>query len=71
MTTRRSWFLLWVNGRTSKFAHSLAVEWTEKADGQATAACGVNAYAHAPDPRTVGFCPAGDAPRCPECEAAL
>jgi hypothetical protein len=68
MTARRSWFRFWIDGRTSKFAHSLAIEWTEKRDGQGIAACDVNPYEHTPDPLAVGFVPANeDAARCPAC----
>lgn len=56
----------------SQWAHSLAVEWASKADGQAIAACGVNPYEYAPDPRTVGFVRAKeDFPRCPKCIEAM
>lgn len=67
---KREWFVFWINGRTSKWAHSLAVEWTEPADGQALSLCGVSPYDHAPDPLTVGFIRAKDEPRCADCTAA-
>ena len=72
----REWFFYFINGRTSKYAHSLAVYWTCKEDGQGIASCGINPYDYAPDVEdgalTVGFQPADDAaPRCPACLVAL
>lgn len=67
---RRSWFVFFINGRTSRYSHSLAIEWTSKADGGAISACGVDPYAHTEHQETVGFM-ADHKPHCPECTAAL
>lgn len=66
---KRRWFVYWINGRLSKYAHSVAVQWTRKEDGQGVSLCGVNPYEHAPEALTVGFMPATDEPRCPDCIA--
>lgn len=72
---RRGWFVYFINGRTSKFAHNLALYWTCPADGSGTALCGVNPYDYAPDvdggALTVGFMEPGDAPHCSECHLRL
>ena len=65
---KRRWFRYWISGRLSKFAHLLAVEWTEPSDGRAKSACGVDPYETAPHPLTVGFVPAEEfRPRCTPC----